>query len=167
MKHPFPDSLTQRRKGRNVPGRQSPNRGPTKSVRCVAGFAPLRETLLPIPPIPGQESVLTIETRHPGFEPHQPMPRSLWIGFEDAMDPVMIRHDPDPRLEPAEGRAEARSQNPKGLLMVSMVRTDPFHDKLLVCVGVAAHGLVIAGSGVSGPIRKPAAPAWLVYPRRA
>ncbi len=39
-----PEFLTQRRKGRHVPARQLPNRDPTKFGRCVAGFAPLRET---------------------------------------------------------------------------------------------------------------------------
>lgn len=43
--------------------------------------------------LPGQGSVLTIDTRHPGFEQPEPMPRSLRIGFEDVMDPVMIRGD--------------------------------------------------------------------------
>ncbi len=63
------------------------------------------------------------------------MPRSLPIGFEDAMDPVMIlghrrelivHDDPDRHLNPAECRAEAKSQNPKGLPLASIVRTDPF-----------------------------------------
>ncbi len=42
------------------------------------------------------------------------------------MGPVVIRHDPDRRLRPAEGSVEARSQNPKGLPVVPIVRTDPF-----------------------------------------
>jgi hypothetical protein len=53
------------------------------------------------------------------------------------MDPVMIRgdrrrpivpQDPDRRLKPAEGRAEARSQNLKGPPLVSIVRTDRFSE---------------------------------------
>ncbi len=50
------------------------------------------------------------------------------------MDPVMIRgdrqelilrHDPDRRLKPAEDSVEPRNQNPKALPMVSKVRTAP------------------------------------------
>jgi hypothetical protein len=63
------------------------------------------------------------------------MPRSLRIGFEDAIDPVMIRgdrqelivrDDPDRRLEPAEGSVEARSQNSQTFRVVSKVRTEHF-----------------------------------------
>ena len=53
------------------------------------------------------------------------MPRSLSIGFEDAMDPVMIRHDPDPRLKPASGISETVRRSTDTPLKGSMVRTDP------------------------------------------
>jgi len=41
------------------------------------------------------------------------------------MDPVMIRHDPDPRLKPASGISETVRRSTDTPLKGSMVRTDP------------------------------------------
>lgn len=88
---------------------------------------------------PRVRSVLTIDTRHPGFDPPEPTPSSLRIGFEDAMDPVMIRgdrqelivrDDPDPRLEPPAGNSETLSRITWTPLTGSMVRTAPLRLRL-------------------------------------